>query len=188
MKSLLYTQYTQRILPELMKDAHFANRLAAPRLEKVVVNIGIGKIARDDKTIERITSTLQKISGQKPVRRLARKSIASFKVREGMVVGLMVTFRGERMYHFVEKLIHIVFPRIRDFRGIDPASVDRQGNLSVGVREQAIFPEIETEDLEVVHGLQITIHTTAKTREQGMTLLSLLGFPFAKPEIEEKKR
>ncbi|MFH1236254.1 MAG: 50S ribosomal protein L5 [Parcubacteria group bacterium] len=178
MTSRLYKQYISTVLPELKKRLKASNVHSVPRLEKVVLNIGIGKLVREGDVLEKVRSNLAKISGQRPVVRNAKKSISGFKLRQGTPVGLMVTLRGDRMYYFVDKLINIVFPRIRDFRGIDPKSVDARGSLSIGIQDHVIFPEIGTEDMEPPHGLQITLHTTAQNREAGKELFTLLGIPF----------
>ncbi len=182
MKPALVDHYKKVVIPEMKKRFGYANALEVPRLEKVVVNAGVGKIGKDDKILEKIRHNLELITGQHIVNRAAKKSISSFKIREGMIVGMMATMRGKRMYDFVEKLVRIVMPRIRDFRGISPQSVDMRGNLSVGIREQGIFPEIGQDNVDFTHGLQVTISTTAKTRDEGMYLLQLLGIPFSRPE------
>ncbi|MFA6909095.1 MAG: 50S ribosomal protein L5 [Patescibacteria group bacterium] len=180
MKSRFATLYTTSVLPELKKRFGYKNVNAAPRVEKVVINIGVGRLARDEKVAEHIRKNLELISGQRPVIRKARKSIASFKLREGMTVGMMVTLRGKRMYDFLDKLVNVILPRIRDFRGLTPTSIDQRGNFSLGLQEQGIFPEIGSENLEPQHGLQVTVQTTAKSYDEGLALLQLLGFPFIK--------
>ena len=158
----------------------YKNDLAVPRMEKVVLNVGFGRHAKEKAYIKNIESSLTRITGQKPILTEAKKSVSSFKVREGMIIGAKVTLRGQRMYDFVEKLIHITFARVRDFRGIDRKSVDRTGNLTVGFREHLAFPEIKADEVESVHGLEVSIATTAKTQEEGLELFSLMGFPFKK--------
>jgi len=158
----------------------YKNDLAVPCLGKVVVNVGFGRHAKEKAYIENIEKNLAKITGQKPVLIKAKKSISSFKIREGMIIGAKVTIRGDRMYDFVEKLINISFPRVRDFRGIKEKNVDRNGVLTVGFREHLAFPEIKVDDVENIHGLEVSIVTTAKTRKEGLELFKLMGFPFKK--------
>ena len=174
----LKEQYEKKIRPKLKEKFGYRNDLSAPRLLKVAVNIGFGRIAKEKAQIERIENSLARITGQKPVLTKARKSISSFKVREGMVIGAKATLRGRRMYDFTEKLTKIVFARVRDFRGLDEKNVDRSGNLTVGLRDQLAFPEIRADEIENIHGLEISLATTAKTREEGLELFRLLGFPF----------
>lgn len=175
--------YKKEIVPRMKEKFGYKNNLAVPRLDKAVVNVGFGRHAKEKKYIENIEKNLAKITGQKPVLTKAKKSVASFKVREGMTIGAKVTLRGARMHDFVEKLINISFPRTRDFRGISEKSVDKSGNLTVGFREHLAFPEISADDVENVHGLEVCISTTAKTRDEGLELLKYLGFPFKKSRI-----
>lgn len=170
--------YNEKVVPAAKEKFGVKSPLAVPRMEKVVLNIGTGN-ANDDKAIELREQTLQRISGQKPVRTKARMSISNFKIREGMTVGLMVTLRGERMYDFIEKLINVTFPRVRDFRGIRPESIDKQGNLNLGIREHNAFPEINFDEIERLHGLEISVHMTGGSREKSEFVLRALGFPFA---------
>ena len=151
--------------------------MAVPKVEKVVINTGIGKILKDGKAIERVEKDLAILSGQKPVPRKAKKSIAGFKIREGVTIAYSVTLRGKRMYDFMDRLISIALPRSKDFRGIDVKNFDGEGNLNIGLKEQNIFPEIKYESLKDIFGLQITVITTAKDRERGIKLLRLMGFP-----------
>jgi len=174
----LYKQYKKKIVPELKKKFGYKNDIAVPRLSKVVLNVGIGPGLKDSEYLESTKKVLIRISGQSPVETKARKSIASFKIREGMIVGVKVTLRGERMYDFIEKLINITLPRVRDFRGLDPNKFDRKGNYSIGLKEHVAFPEISPDEIERVHGLEVNIATTAKDDEQGYELLKLIGFPF----------
>lgn len=164
----------------MQKEFGIKNIMAAPKVEKIVVNIGIGKITKDEKTVGKIAQDLAKLTGQKPVFRKAKKSIASFKVRQGVNIGLMVTLRGKRMYDFMDRLISIALPRSKDFRGIDVKNFDKNGNLSMGVGESSIFPEITYETLKDIFSLQITVVTTAKDRQKGIALLRLMGFPIKK--------
>jgi len=170
--------YKKQVVPRLMQDFGFKNNMAAPRLEKVTVNVGLGPGLKDSKYVEAVEKTLTKITGQKPVPTKAKKSISSFKIRKGMDIGMKVTLRGPRMYDFVERLINIALPRVRDFRGIAPKVVDENGNISIGIRESHVFPEIKAEEVQTVHPLEVTITTTAKSHEHGLALLKYLGFPF----------
>ena len=177
MKSL--KEKYETVLPELMKTLVLKNKLAVPHLVKVVVSVGTGK-RRDKKQQELIADRLAKITGQKPAWRGAKKAIASFKVRQGEPIGFMVTLRGRRMYAFLDKLLDIALPRMRDFRGFVETVLDDTGNLTLGIREHIIFPETADEDLKDVFGLAITIATTAETREQGLAFFRALNFPFRK--------
>lgn len=176
----LKEKYTKEIVPKLKEKFGYKNNLAVPKLEKVVVNVGFGRHAKEKAYIDNVVDALARITGQRPVLTKAKKSISSFKIRQGMTIGAKVTLRGQRMYDFVEKLIHISFPRIRDFRGISEKSVDPSGNLTVGFREHLAFPEIKADEVENVFGLEVCLVTTAKTREEGLELFRLLGFPFKK--------
>ncbi|MDX9893138.1 MAG: 50S ribosomal protein L5 [Patescibacteria group bacterium] len=176
----LKEKYQKEILPALKKEFGYVNNLAVPKIEKVIVNIGAGQGLKDPKFNEVAEDTLRRITGQKPVKTVAKKSISNFKIREGLVVGMMVTLRGERMWDFIDKLINVTLPRIRDFRGLDPKSIDPQGNLSLGFKEHISFPEIKSDEVEKIHGLQVTVVTTAKDQTSGLALLSALGFPFRK--------
>jgi large subunit ribosomal protein L5 len=172
--------YQTEIVPRLMKQFGYRNHLQAPRVMKVTLNVGLGAGLKDARFLETVEKTLRDIAGQKPVKRLARKSIAAFKIRSGMVVGMMVTLRGRRMWDFLEKLVHISFARVRDFRGLPLSAIDSQGNFSYGFREQLAFPEISADEAEVLHGLQVNVTTSAKTRDEGTALLKEMGFPFKK--------
>jgi large subunit ribosomal protein L5 len=171
-------RYNKIVIPELKQKFGYKNNLAVPKLEKVVLNVGLGPGLKDAKFNEVVEDTLLRITGQKPIKTRAKKSISNFKIREGLVIGAKVTVRGKRMEDFVDKLINITLPRVRDFRGLDPKNVDGQGNLNLGFKEHIAFPEIKSDEVEKIHGLQITVVTTAKTREEGFELLKLLGFPF----------
>jgi large subunit ribosomal protein L5 len=173
----LKQKYIKEIIPEMKKQFGYCNNWAVPRMIKVVVNIGIGPYLKDDKAQEEIMRDLSLITGQKPMITLAKKAISSFKIRQGLAVGMKVTLRGKRMYDFIERLTNIVLPRTRDFRGLDAKSIDQDGNLSIGIKEHIIFPEISQEDLKRILGLEITIVTNAKKREQAIELFKLLGFP-----------
>jgi large subunit ribosomal protein L5 len=178
--------YNEKVVATAMEKFGVKSPLAVPRMEKVVLNIGTGNTG-DEKAIELREQTLQRITGQKPVRTTARMSISNFKIRAGMTVGLMVTLRGERMYDFVEKLINITFPRVRDFRGIRPESIDKQGNLNLGIREHNAFPEINFDEIERLHGLEISVHMTGNSRDKSEYVLRALGFPFAEAGTVAKK-
>ncbi len=171
--------YLRLVLPTLKKEFGYKNDLAAPRLRKVVLNIGLSTGKRDAKFAETARATLTRITGQKPVMTLAKRSISNFKIREAQEVGCTVTLRGSRMYDFLEKFVRIGLPRIRDFRGLPSSSLDQQGNLALGLREHIVFPEIRTDEVESVHGLELAIATTANRRDVGKRLFQLLGFPFA---------
>jgi len=171
-------RYIKEIVPKLMQELGETNRNAIPRVKKITLSVGISSGQKDAKYHDAVERTLARISGQKPINTLAKKSVAGFKVREGMVVGKMVTLRGERMWSFLERLLTFAFPRITDFRGISKKNVDRTGNLSVGFREYLPFPEIRPDEVEQVHGLQVTVTTDAGSYERGMVLFKELGFPF----------
>jgi large subunit ribosomal protein L5 len=172
--------YKSKVVPGLKKQFGYKNDLQVPRLEKIVINMGIGEVTTNSKAIDGGIKDMTAIAGQKPVVNKARKSIASFKVREGLPVGVSVTLRGERMYHFLSKLINLALPRIRDFRGVSNKSFDGRGNYSLGVKEQLIFPEINYEQVDMVRGMDIAIVTTANTDQEGRALLESLGMPFKK--------
>lgn len=173
----LLEKYRKEIMPALKADLGLKNDLAVPRLEKVVVSVGTGQGLRDPRFNEVVEDTLIRITGQKPVKTSAKKSIATFKIRAGMKVGMKVTLRGQRMYDFIDKLVNITLPRIRDFRGLEAKLMDGQGNLSIGLKEHLAFPEIKSDEVEKIHGLQVTIITTAKTDAIGLALFKKLGFP-----------
>lgn len=176
----LREKFNTQIAEQLKKELNLDNVMQLPKLEKVTLNVGLGKSIKDSGFVDTVEDSLTRIAGQKPVKTKAKKSIANFKIREGMVVGMKVTLRGERMYDFVEKLIHITLPRVRDFRGISPKSVDNSGNLSVGIKENIAFPEIKADDIERMHGIEVTITSTAKDRETGLAFFKALGIPFKK--------
>lgn len=172
--------YQNQIRPALKRELEFDNDLAVPRLEKIVVNAGIGRLLQQHpKALDQILETLKKITGQRPVATRARVAISSFKIRAGQVVGIEVTLRGKRMYDFLDKLINATLPRTRDFRGLSRKGFDGHGNYSLGLRDQIVFPEMAQEDLELTFGLQVTIVTTAKNDEQAYQLLKKMGFPFS---------
>lgn len=174
----LHDTYKDSVVPELMKKFGYTSVMQVPRLEKITLNMGLGEALADKKVLEAATTDMQAIAGQKPVVTKARKSVAGFKIREGYPIGAKVTLRGERMWDFLERLISIALPRVRDFRGLNPKSFDGRGNYSMGVREQIIFPEIDFDKVDKVRGLDITITTSAKSNEEGHALLAAFNFPF----------
>jgi large subunit ribosomal protein L5 len=174
----LQQHYREKIVPELKASLGLTNPMEVPRITKITVNMGVGEAVADKKIMDNAVGDLTKITGQKPIVTKARKSVASFKVRDGQQVGCKVTLRGARMYEFLDRLINIAIPRIRDFRGLPIRSFDAQGNYSLGVREQIIFPEIAYDAIDQVRGMDITITTTAKDSKQGKALLEAFNFPF----------
>jgi len=176
----LRERYEKEALPALMSDFNYANIMEVPRLRKIVINIGMGEATQNAKALESAQADLATVSGQRPVITRAKKSIAAFKLRAGMPIGVMVTLRGRRMYEFLDKLINAVLPRIRDFRGIPRNAFDGRGNYSLGLKDQLTFPEIEYSKIDKARGLQVTIVTSARTDEEGRRLLELLGMPFVK--------
>jgi len=180
MSNRLKEKYIKEVIPKLKSEFGYKNNLAVPRLNKVVLNVGISSQKKEDNYTNLIEKTLKRISGQKPVFTKAKKAISAFKTRKGQVVGAMVTLRKDRMYDFVDKLVNIVLPRVRDFRGLNAKSIDKKGNLTIGFKEHIVFGEINPDELEMVHGLEIIINTSAKNKQEGLSLLKLLGFPFQK--------
>lgn len=178
----LKKKYKKDIAAKLSQEFGLKNALAVPCLQKVVINVGLNASNRDPKLPEVVQSVLGRITGQRPVSTLAKKSISNFKIRQGMVVGYRVTLRGGRMYDFVERLIHAVLPRVRDFRGISENNIDAQGNLSIGFREHLAFPEVRPEEIEKVHGLEVTLVTNAKSYDRGSALFRAIGVPFQQKE------
>jgi large subunit ribosomal protein L5 len=176
----LKERYQTEIVPALQKQLDLKNVMQVPRIQKVVVNIGLGEALDNPKAVEAAVSDMTQITGQKPVVTKARKSIANFKLREGRLIGAKVTLRGEKMWSFLDRLMNIVLPRVRDFRGIPADAFDGRGNYTLGLREQLIFPEIEYDKIDKIRGMEITIVTTAPTDDQASTLLQLLGMPFRK--------
>jgi large subunit ribosomal protein L5 len=174
----LKEKYLGDVRNEMMKIFQYRNIMEVPRLEKVVVNMGVGEAKENARLLDAAAHDLSLITGQKPIITRAKKSVASFKVREGMAIGCMVTLRGDRMYHFVDKLFNVALPRVRDFRGISPRSLDGRGNFSLGIKEQLVFPEIDYSQVEKIRGMDITIVTTARTDEEARELLRLMGMPF----------
>jgi large subunit ribosomal protein L5 len=170
--------YNSTIHPQMMKDGGYKNKLEVPRLIKIVVNMGVGEAVQDKKMVDDAVAALTLIAGQKPVQTIAKKSIAQFKLREGMAVGCKVTLRGKRMYEFLDRLVNIAMPRQRDFRGLNPKSFDGRGNYAMGLKEHLIFPEIEYDKVVKIWGMDIIVCTTAKTDDQARELLTAFNFPF----------
>ena len=175
-------KYREEIVPELVKEFGYSNVMQAPRLDKIVVNVGLGEAISNAKALESAVADISAITGQRPVVTRAKKSIAAFKLRAGMPVGATVTLRGERMYEFLDRMVAITLPRIRDFRGVSPNSFDGRGNYTLGFQEQIAFPEIDYDKIDRARGLEVSLVTTAKTDEEGRRLLALLGMPFARTE------
>lgn len=174
----LKRQYFEKMVPELQKELKLDNVFEVPRLEKIVINCGLGRAKDDKRLLEIASNTLRKITGQQPVETIARMSIASFKLREGNKIGLKVTLRGDRMYEFADRFINIILPRLRDFHGVSARSFDKQGNYSLGLTDQSVFPELSYEDTATAHGLQIVFNINAKNAEHSRVLLEKLGMPF----------
>lgn len=178
--SRLQEDYRQNIVPRLQKELGFDNVMQVPKITKITLNMGVGEAVADKKVMDHAVKDLTRLSGQKPIVRKARKSVAAFKIREGWPVGCKVTLRRERMYEFLDRLISIAIPRIRDFRGLSPKSFDGRGNYSMGVSEQIIFPEVDYDTVDAIRGLDITITTSASNDKEGHALLSAFNFPFKK--------
>ena len=176
----LHQYYREQVLSRLQRDLGIQNPMEVPRITKITVNMGVGEAVADKKVMDAAVGDLTKITGQKPLVTKSRKAIASFKIRAGLAIGCKVTLRGARMYEFLDRLINIAMPRIRDFRGVSPRSFDGQGNYSLGVKEQIIFPEIQYDQIDQVRGMDITITTTARDNRQGRALLEAFSFPFRK--------
>jgi large subunit ribosomal protein L5 len=172
--------YDNEVAPALMKKFEYKSVMQIPKIDKIVVNVGCGEARDNPKIVEAVVSDMTQITGQKPVLCKAKKSVANFKLREGMTIGAKVTLRGERMYEFLDRLFNLALPRVRDFRGINPNSFDGRGNYSMGVKEQLIFPEIDYDKIDKVRGMDICLITTAKTDEEARELLTLMGAPFAR--------
>ncbi len=172
--------YQKKVKPALKEQLGYTNDMAVPRLLKISLNVGVGRFTKDKTYLDTVANNITRITGQKVIMTKAKKSISAFKVREGTVIGIAVTLRGDRMYDFLEKLINVTFPRVRDFRGVDNKKIDKTGNLSIGFREHIAFPEIKADEVDNVHGLEVNITTTARNREEGLALFQLLGFPFKK--------
>jgi large subunit ribosomal protein L5 len=179
----LKEQYRDQVVPAMMEEFSYENLMQVPRLEKIVVNVGLGEALQNAKVLDAATEDLRAITGQQPIVTRARKSIAAFKLREGRQIGAKVTLRGARMWDFFDRLCNVALPRRRDFRGISPNAFDGRGNYSLGLREQLVFPEVDYDSIDKVRGMGITIVTTAKTDEEARSLLALLGMPFARAEL-----
>jgi large subunit ribosomal protein L5 len=180
--------YEDRIVKAMQEKFGYANALEIPRIEKIVLNMGVGEATQDKKRVEQAATEMELIAGQKPVVTKAKKSIAQFKLREGMPIGVKVTLRRERMYEFLDRFITIALPRVRDFRGLNPKSFDGRGNYACGIREQIIFPEINYDRIEKVRGMDVIVTTTAKTDDEARELLRLFGFPFPLEDAAEEKK
>jgi large subunit ribosomal protein L5 len=180
MAARLRERYVNEVAPALMKKFNYKSVMQIPKLDKIVINVGCGEARDNPKVLDAIISDIKQITGQKPVVCKAKKSVANFKLREGMAIGVKVTLRGERMYEFLDRFFNLALPRVRDFRGINPNSFDGRGNYSVGVKEQLIFPEIDYDKIDKVRGMDICMVTTANTDEEARELLALMGAPFAK--------
>jgi len=176
----LYTYYKDEIVSELKEEYGYENIMAVPKLEKIVVNAGVGEAVEDEKELDAVRENIALITGQQPVKTRAKKSVSAFKLREGMPIGCKVTLRNKVMYEFLDRLINLALPRTRDFQGIPDRSFDGRGNYSLGINDQTIFPEIDTDVVEKVHGMDVTFVTTAETDEEAYSLLKLLGLPFEK--------
>lgn len=175
----LKKKYQQEVIPTMMKEFGYKNPLQVPRLEKITLNVGLGEAIQNIKALDAAVAEVKAITGQKPVITRAKKAIANFKLRKDTPIGCMVTLRQERMYEFLDRLIHVALPRVRDFRGVSDRSFDRRGNYSLGLREQVIFPEIQVDKVEKTRGLTVSITTTARTDQEGKALLKYLGMPFS---------
>ena len=173
-----HTQYREKVVPDLMKQFGYKSVMQVPRITKITLNMGVGEAVNDKKNIDMAVGDLTKIAGQKPVVTKARKAIANFKIRENLAIGTMVTLRGERMYEFLDRLITVAFPRVRDFRGVSGRAFDGRGNYNIGLKEQIIFPEIEYDKIDKLRGMNISITTTAKSDEEAKALLAAFRFPF----------
>ena len=180
----LQEKYQSELAGQIQEKLGLKNPMEVPRITKITLNMGVGEAVADKKVMESARGDMQKISGQRPVTTLARKSVAGFKIRDGMPIGCKVTLRRERMYEFLDRLVNISIPRIRDFRGLNPKSFDRSGNYSMGVTEQIIFPEINYDEIDTIRGLDITITTTARNAEEGKALLEAFNFPFKQPKSD----
>jgi large subunit ribosomal protein L5 len=178
-KARLKESYQQNVIPTLMKEFSYTNVMAVPRVEKISINIGMGEATQNAKLLDAAVNELSLIAGQKPVVTKAKKSIAAFKLREGMPIGCMVTLRGDRMYEFLDRLVTTALPRVRDFKGVSPKSFDGRGNYTLGLKDHLIFPEIDYNKVEKVKGMNITIQTTARTDAEGLALLRHMGMPFS---------
>lgn len=180
MASRLKEKYRQEVAPSLQKEFNYSNVMQTPGINKVVVNIGMGEVIQNAKAMEAAVADLAAITGQRPVITRAKRSVAAFKLREGMQIGCMVTLRGDRMYHFLDKLMNVALPRLRDFQGVSSEAFDGRGNYTLGLREQLVFPEIDYDKVDKVRGMEVSVVTTARTDQEGRRLLALMGMPFKK--------
>ncbi|HEY5669330.1 MAG TPA: 50S ribosomal protein L5 [Anaerolineales bacterium] len=180
MGHILKERYQEEIVPALMKSLHLENNMQAPRIQKIVVNVGVGEALDNAKALDATVADVTQVTGQKPIVTKARKSIANFKLREGRQIGVKVTLRGDRMWAFLDRLMNVALPRVRDFRGISPNAFDGRGNYTLGLREQLVFPEIDYDKIDKLRGMEISIVTTGRNDEEGRQLLQLLGMPFKK--------
>lgn len=180
MASRLKEKYRQEVAPALQREFNYSNPMQIPGVNKVVVNIGMGEVIQNAKAMDAAVADLAAITGQRPVITRAKRSVAAFKLREGMPIGCMVTLRGEHMYVFLDKLLNVALPRLRDFQGVSPEAFDGRGNYTLGLREQLVFPEIDYDKVDKVRGMEVSIVTTARTDEEGRRLLALMGMPFKK--------
>jgi large subunit ribosomal protein L5 len=185
-RARLRADYDERVVPAMIEKFGYKNRMEVPRLTKVVLHMGVGEATQDKKKVETAAQEMELIAGQKPVITKAKTSIAQFKLREGMPIGVKVTLRGDRMFEFVDRLVTIALPRVRDFRGLNPKSFDGRGNFAMGLKEQLVFPEINYDRIEKVRGMDIIVTTTAKTDDEARELLRLFNFPF--PKVEEAQK
>ena len=182
--SRLNEKFQSELMGQIQEKLGLKNTMEVPRITKITLNMGVGEAVADKKVMENARGDMQKIAGQRPVTTLARKSVAGFKIRDGMPIGCKVTLRRERMYEFLDRLVNISIPRIRDFRGLNPKSFDREGNYSMGVTEQIIFPEINYDEIDTIRGMDITITTTARNAAEGKALLEAFNFPFKQPAVK----
>jgi len=180
MASALKERYRQQVIAALQKEFDYKNPMQVPSVNKVVVNIGLGEVIQNAKAMEAAVADLAAITGQRPVITRAKRSVAAFKLREGMQIGCMVTLRGDRMFYFLDKLINVALPRLRDFQGVSPEAFDGRGNYTLGLREQLVFPEIDYDKVDKLRGMEVSIVTTARTDQEGRRLLALMGMPFKK--------
>ena len=180
----LHEKFQSELMAQIQEKLGLKNTMEVPRITKITLNMGVGEAVADKKVMENARGDMQKIAGQRPVTTLARKSVAGFKIRDGMPIGCKVTLRRERMYEFLDRLVNISIPRIRDFRGLNPKSFDREGNYSMGVTEQIIFPEINYDEIDTLRGMDITITTTARNAAEGKALLEAFNFPFKQPAVK----
>lgn len=178
----LREKYKKQIVPKMKEKFGYKNEMEVPKILKATINVGVGRNSKEKAYVDEVVKSITRISGQKPVQTKAKKSIASFKLRQGMITGVVSTLRGKRMYDFLDKLVNISFPRVRDFRGISEKHVDRNGNITVGFKENIVFPEISQDEVDNIHGLEISVSTTAKTQKEGLELFKLIGFPFKEEE------